>query len=231
MLTPVVRRPLGWILVVGGVLLAVFGLAVAIVFGPDNRVASGPHDFASTGAGVVTAPAALAYTGLTLHVTASASGRSLFVGLAHDVDVRDYLADTAFTRIDSIDVPWKAETTAVTGDDSIETLPADADFWLARDSGEGSASIRFLLPDDAVDVVVMDAEGKPDLRVELTVSVVQEGAFASGLALLVIGVGATVGGVLLLRHAPRRVRRLALRRRSGPPSVGRRRRTSDEVAS
>ncbi len=218
------RRPGGWLLIVVGSLLALVGIAVAWIFGPDNRAATGPHGYSSAGAAVVTAPAALAYSGPRVEVTAAAADRPVFVGVAYDVDVRDYLARTAYTQIDSIDLPWSTETSTVPGDRQVSVRPADVHFWLVSASGDGGATVVFPLPDAAVDVVVMDADGEPDLSVELTVAVVQSGAFVSGLALLAVGVGVAAGGGLLLRHAPRRARR---RGRARP---GRRRRPRGKPA-
>jgi hypothetical protein len=228
------RRPLGWLCVVVGAALALFGLVIAVLFGPDNRLSSGPHGFTSAGAAVVTAPAALDWTGGTVEVTASSPGRTVFVGLADHVDVEDYLAGTAYTRVDDIDVPWHADTSAVAGNKAIAVVPTDADFWLVRSASDDEASVRFPLPDAAVDLVVMDADAKPDFQVDLTMALVRDGAFISGLALVVIGLGVAVAGLLLLRRAPRRGRRRAARARrtraasSGTP--GRRRRVMRAAA-
>jgi hypothetical protein len=207
--TQAARRPLGWLCVVAGVALALFGAALTFLFGPDNRLASGPHAFSSAGAAIVTAPAALDWTGATVEVTAVSEGRAVFVGLADDVDVRDYLADTSYTRIDDIDVPWHADTSAVEGSNDVDVVPTDADFWLVKGSGDDEVTVRFPLPDAAVDLVVMDADGKPDFQTDLTMALVRDGAFVSGLALLVIGLGVGVAGLLLLRRGPRRGRRRA----------------------
>ena len=222
MVTQAARRPLGWLCVVAGVALALFGVALTFLFGPDNRLASGPHAFSSTGAAIVTAPAALDWTGATVEVTAVSEGRTVFVGLADDVDVRDYLADTTYTRIDDIDVPWHADTSAVEGNKDVDVAPTDADFWLVKGTGDDEATVRFPLPDAAVDLVVMDADGKPDFQTDLTMALVRDGAFVSGLALLVIGLGVGVAGLLLLRRGPRRGRRRAAggRRTTPAPTSG-----------
>src|SRR4051812_15540799 len=143
------RRGLDWLLVVLGSLVTVVGAAAALAFGPDNRVATAPHAFTSTSAVIATAPAALAYSGPTLEVTAAAPDRRVFVGLGHDVDVRDYLAPTAYTRIDTIDVPWSTKTTAVDGDLDPAALPRDTDFWLVSATGKDRATLRFPMPDAA----------------------------------------------------------------------------------
>src|SRR4051794_24175959 len=94
------RRPLGWTAVAVGGLVTACALVLAVVVGPDNRIESGPHGFTSEGAAVATAPAALAWTDVTVEVTAAADSRRVFVGVGHDVDVADYLHGTAYTRVD-----------------------------------------------------------------------------------------------------------------------------------
>jgi hypothetical protein len=202
--SPGVRRLLGWLCAVVGVVVAVLGLAMAMIFGPDNRLASGPHAFSSAGAAVATAPSALDWSGASVEVTAESKGRPVFVGLADHVDAADYLADTTYTRIDDIDLPWKATTSAVDGDQDVAVPPTDANFWLVRATHDDEATIRFPLPDTAVDLVMMDADGKPDFDVDMTMSFVRDGAFVYGLALFVIGLGVLAGGLLLLGNGLRR---------------------------
>lgn len=206
------RRGLGWLLVVLGSIVAVVGTAAAIIVGPDDRVTTGPHTVASKGAAIITAPAALGYSGPRLEATAEAPDRKVFVGLAHDVDVGDYLSTSAYARIDTIDLPWSTTTSAVDGDRTVTVLPQDVDFWLVSDSGNGRATVQFPLPDAAVDLVLMDAEGKPGLEADLTLTVVQDGAFVAALAAVVVGLGIAVVGWLRLRHASRRGRRRAARK-------------------
>lgn len=195
------RRTGGWLLVLLGVLLVLLGCTAAVVFGPDNEVASGPHSFASDGTAIATAPEAIQYAGPTVRIAVvSSSDRPLFVGLAHDVDVRDYLAGSAYTRVDSLDLPWDTTTSRVGGQDTPGRPPAELDWWLVSDTGPGKASLAFTLPDDAVDVVVANADLRPHLRVQATVTVVRPGAFVGGLAAALAGLGlAAVGGVLVGR--------------------------------
>lgn len=225
------RRALGWTAVAVGALIAVTAVVVAVLVGPDNRIESGPYGFTSTGAAVTTAPAALAWTGVTVEVTARAEGRSVFVGVAHDVDVADYLQDTAYTRVDSIDIPWSTKTTEIAGQQDVAASPADVDFWLVSDGGRGEATIRFPLPDAAVDVVAMDADGKTGFSPEVTIAVVEDGLFVEALAVLVVSLGIGAAGLLILRNAPRHGRRRAPRSgRRRPSQKSGRRHVKDKTA-
>jgi hypothetical protein len=225
------RRALGWGAVVVGGLIALVALVVAVLVGPDNRIESGPHGFTSKGAAVATAPEALAWSGVTVEVTASAEGRPVFVGVGHDVDVADYLHDTAYTRVDSIDVPWSTKTTQVSGDQEVPAPPDKVDFWLVSDTAKDDATVRFPLPDAAVDVVVMDAEGNLGFSPDVTVAVVENGLFLGAVGLLVLGLGIGVAGFLLIRHVPRRGRRRAARsgRRRPPSTPGSRRHLAEKT--
>jgi hypothetical protein len=195
------RRALGWAGVVVGALLTIVGLALAVTFGPDDRVSSGPHRFESKGAAIITAPAALAYSGPTLEVTATSPGRPLFVGLAYDVDVRDYLANTSYTRIDDIDLPWKTTASTVDGDGLPVKRPVDVDMWLVSSQGDGTSSLRFTLPDSAVDLVVMDGDLDEGIAADVTMRLVEDGAFLAGVALSLSGLGIAAAGWLSQRTA------------------------------
>lgn len=195
------RRVAGWLLVLLGALLVLLGCTAAVVVGPDDEVASGPHSFASDGTAIVTAPEAIQYAGPTVRITvASSSDRPLFVGLAHDVDVRDYLAGSAYTRVDTLDLPWDTTTSRVDGQGTPDRPPAKLDWWLVSDTGPGEAAMTFTLLDDSVDVVVTNADLRPHLRVHVTATVLRPGAFVGGLAAALAGLGlAAVGGVLVGR--------------------------------
>lgn len=207
------RRAGGWLLVLLGTLLVLIGCTAALVFGPDNEVASGPHPLSSDGFAIATAPGAIQYAGPTVRITVvSSSDRPLFVGLAHDVDVRNYLADSAYTRIDTLELPWDTTTSRVGGEGSPRRPPAELDWWLVSDRGSGEASMTFTLPDDSVDVVVTNADLRPRLRVDVTATVLRPGVFVGALAVALAGVGLAAAGRVLLGRLPSR----ADRRRSAP---------------
>lgn len=195
------QRVAGWFLALLGVAALVVASAAAIAFGPDDTVALGPHELTTTGTALVTAPRVLPYAGPTLEVTATAvHGRSsVFVGVGHDVDVRDYLSHAAYTQIDEVSLPWRAHTTAVPGRRHAGTSPAELTWWLTSASRRGGATVTFPLPDAPIDVVIMDLDRAPGFTTEVTVRVVQEGVFAGAVGLLLGGVGLLVAARLVLR--------------------------------
>jgi hypothetical protein len=201
------RRLGGLALIALGVLSAVLGIALAVLFGPDNRMGTGPHRLSTPGQAIVTAPEALAYAGprVELRVASPDRERTLFLGVGHDVDVRDFLDGTPRTRIDAISIPWQVATTRVPGGGSPKGEPGDQNWWIADAEGRGDAVLSWRLPETAADVVILAQDGGDGLVVDVTAAVVAPGVFVVGLALVVLGLGVAVFGwaVLTTRAAPR----------------------------
>jgi hypothetical protein len=197
------RRAGGVVVLQLGVLLVILGALGAIAFGPDNRVTPEPLPLSSLGIAVITAPAALAYSGPTVELTVTRDGSApVFVGVGYDVDVQDYLTATPYTQVDSISIPLEVKTSEVDGAGLPEARPGDLDWWLVSDSGRGSATVTLPLSDAAVDVVVMDPYLRPVLDVSVTPGVVRRGAFVGGLALSLAGVALGVVGWMLISSVP-----------------------------
>lgn len=203
------RRLGGLCLLAAGVLSVLLGAALAIAFGPDDRLETGPHPLSSEGSVITTAPQAIVYAGpqVELTVTTRGEARDLFVGVGHHVDVIDLLADTRRTRIDRIDLPWDVSFSAAGAGGSMRASPTEVDWWYAQASGGGRATISWTLPENGGDVVIADLAGQDGLAVDVTAAVVAPGAFIVGAAMLVIGLGVVVFGwaVLSTRGRPRGV--------------------------
>jgi hypothetical protein len=202
------RRVGGWLLVFLGLAGVALGTAAAVAFGPDDSLTLGPHQLSTSSAVLITAPSVLPYSGPTLRVTATTDEptESVFVGVGHDVDVRDYLSETAYTRLDKVSLPWRTVASEVSGQDRPRVAPAVLDWWLASASGRARATVSLPVPATAVDVVIINGDFTPGLATEVTVSIVLEGAFLGGLGLLLGGIGLLVAAWLLLRQnsTPRR---------------------------
>ncbi len=210
------RRVSGWFLVLFGVAALIGGTAVAVAFGPDDTLAVGPHELSTTGVALISAPGALPYAGPTLQVTAAAErpSSSVFVGVGHDVDVRDYLSGAAYTQIDKVSLPWRARTTNVPGRSRSVTDPAELTWWLTTGSGRGVTTVTFPLLDAPIDVVVV-VDRAPGFTTEVTVGVLQEGVFPGAMGVHLGGVGLLVAGRLILRG-----RSASAQRTAGAPSLG-----------
>jgi hypothetical protein len=198
------RRILGWTLAVAGVVLIVVGAACAAVVGTDDGLSSGTHRLTSDGSAIVTADTVLDRVGPTVSVAVTTpDGGPVFVGLANAVDVDDYLAGSPVTRVDSFSFPWDVQTTAVDGRLAPQADPRDLDWWLASDSGKGSASIDFPLPDDVVDVVIMDPDRGTGFAADVTVTAQIPGLFWGAIAVAAFGVGLVLAAVSTLRRRSR----------------------------
>lgn len=190
------RRLGGLALIALGVLSVLLGSGLAVAFGPDDAIGTGPHRLSTRGQAIVTAPEALAWAGPQVRLTVNAAdpGRTLFLGVGHDVDVRDFLDGTPRTRIDTIEIPWRVTTTQITGTGFPKGDPSEVGWWFADVQGRGTASLTWRLPDTAADVVILDPFGGDGLAVEVTAAVVAPGVFVVGLALVVLGLGVAVFG-------------------------------------
>jgi uncharacterized membrane protein len=194
------RRLAGLALVVLGLLCVVLGVALAVLFGPDNRMGTGPHRLSTPGQAIVTSPGALAYSGpqVEIRVNSVQPGRNLFAGVAHDVDVRDFLGSTPRTRIDTIEIPWRVSTTRLPGRGFPKGDASEQTWWIADAKGQGEVVLDWRLPDTAADVVILDDDGGRGLAVDVTAAVVAPGAFVVGVALVVLGLGVVVFGWAVL---------------------------------
>lgn len=194
------RITLGLLLTPAGLLATVAGAASAFwLVGPDNTISTPSRELASHGLAVVTAPTLLDRHGPTLHVTASGD-KPLFVGVGQDLDVRDYLAGAAHTRLIRFDPPGTFGTQDMRGKTGKVTQPGDLDWWVAR-SAPGSQSVSWPMQDGRYDVVVMNADGTPAVGAQVSFGVQVHRLF--GICLLVLGAGIALlalGLALLFRR-------------------------------
>jgi hypothetical protein len=144
----------------------------------------------------------------------------VFVGIGNAVDVADYLAGAPVTRVDSFSLPWDVSTTTVEGNAAPAADPRDLDWWLVSDSGDGSASIDFPLPDDVVDVVIMDPDRGREFAADVTVGVEIPGLFAGAIATAAFGVGLVLGACVLLRRRRSAVERVVAPTRDPAADIG-----------
>ncbi|MGC4941355.1 hypothetical protein [Kribbella sp. DT2] len=194
-----------------GLLLALLGLAVAVVgaftafwlVGPDDTVYAGEQTLTSKGLAIASTPQLLDRHGPTLHVKAhSADGSPVFVGVARDLDVASYLKNTAYTSLAQVEYPIALTTQERKGTAGPLTAPNTLDWWSTKASGPGTQSIAWPIEDGPYDVVIMRADGKEKLDVRADFGIELNGAFLAGLGILVVGLLLLAGGVVLL--IPRR---------------------------
>ena len=189
------RRVLSVLLICACVALVMASAAVAVVFGPDDE-ATTREDVATHGAALVTVPRAIPYAGPRVDITAQARdpGRQLFAGVAHDVDVRDFVGGVARTEVTSIGFPLHLSTKDLGGSLDLPADPAALDIWITHVEGVGNVELSFRLPETADDVVILSTDGRPIGRLTVAASLVLPGVFAGALAGVVVGLGLGLAG-------------------------------------
>ncbi|TDD57915.1 hypothetical protein E1263_21315 [Kribbella antibiotica] len=181
------RTALGLLLTLIGLVVGVAGAAAAFwLVGPDNTISTGGRALTSDGLAVVTAPDLLDRHGPTLRVSVTGS-KPLFVGIAQDLDVADYLSGAAHTRVIRYDVPSTVSTQTMNGFSNKLTPPADLDWWVAKSGGTGNQSIAWPMQDGRYSVVVMNADGTPAVDAKVSFGIELHRSF--GISLLVLGAG------------------------------------------
>ena len=190
----------GWALTLLGALLAMLGVAMMAILGPDGQVTSGPHNVDTNGIAVVTAPKAISWTGVQMSVLAELPvNKPVFVGLGNAVDVDNYIKNTERLEVDEFHRPWKVHTRAIKGDENLPAAPTALDWWLADSAGLGGASIDLTLPDQTVSLAILSV-GLSNLKgLKVTVAYGIKGGFAQGSGLTLLGIGGIWLGSLLRR--------------------------------
>lgn len=195
------RKIGAWALTVLGALIAVAGVAVMVVLGPDGRVTTGPHTIDTDAAAVVTAPGVVKIVGVQVDLLVEVPiDKPVFVGVGNTVDVQDYLQNTARVEVTSYETPWTIATRDVEGEPNLPSAPTALDWWIASQAGLGGADISLTLPDEPVSVAVV-AVGSTNLSgLEVTMAYGIRGGFGRGAGIALLGVGVAWFGVLLRRR-------------------------------
>jgi hypothetical protein len=194
------RRVMGGLLIFAGAVLVLGGAVAATWFGADNKAPLRSHEVDVHGTGLVTVPRAIAYAGPRVDITAQArgTGQHLFAGVAHDVDVRDFLSGVARTEVTSVGVPLQVSTKAVPGALDLPADPSGLDIWIASAEGVGQVTLSFRLPDAADDVVILSTDARPVGSLAVSAALVVPGAFVGALAGVVLGAGLGLVGWSLI---------------------------------
>ncbi|GAA1714280.1 hypothetical protein GCM10009745_73190 [Kribbella yunnanensis] len=197
------RTALGLLLTLIGLVVGVAGAAAAFwLVGPDNTISTGGRALTSDGVAVVTAPDLLDRHGPTLRVSVTGP-KPVFVGIAQDLDVADYLNGAAHTRVIRYDVPSTISTQTMRGFEHKLTPPGDLDWWVAKSGGNGNQSIAWPMQDGRYSVVVMNADGTPAVDANVSFGIELHRSF--GISLLILGAGIValaLGIALAFRRSP-----------------------------
>jgi hypothetical protein len=196
----------GAVLALGGLAAGGLGAGMFAFLGSDGTAQSGTHDLSTHSRALVSDVADLNGTSdvsdvlgdakvrLSAQATGSASG--LFIGIGPAKDVERYLAGTRHEEATDVDVyPWHLDREMHAGTRK-PGRPGAQDFWVARATGERSASLSWKIRDGEYRAVLMNADAgsrvDADGKVALTFPHVEEVAWSLvGGGLLLIALGAT----------------------------------------
>jgi Domain of unknown function (DUF4389) len=131
-----------------------------------------------------------------LRVTSAAGNVPVFVGIGPETEVDRYLGAAAHDEIVDLDGRAPRYRTRAGG---VELAPpTDQSFWAASASGLGTQQLDWEATSGQWAVVVMNADGRPGVSVDVNVGA--KAGFVLTLALILLGIGAVlgVGAVVLI---------------------------------
>lgn len=202
------RRFVRVLALVVGTVLALVGLAAAVLVGTDDTVRTGEQEMTTQTAALTTTSQALDMMGPTLHVAATArDGAEVFVGVGHEVDVDAYLDDVEHDQITRVALPWSPEVVrSEGGTETVAASPDTRDWWFVQASGPGRQEVSYELGEDPVRVVIMRADGQAPVGADVEFGFQIENLFTTALLALAAGIVLLLFGIFVLRRrrTPRR---------------------------
>jgi hypothetical protein len=114
----------------------------------------------------------------------SESDRNVFVGIARDTDVEEYL--NGVERSVVTDIGEDPEYRHRPGD-APTSPPGDQDFWVASSSGSGEQTLEWKPEDGSWSAVVMNSDGSRGVASKLSIGAELDAALWVGIVVLVVG--------------------------------------------
>jgi hypothetical protein len=127
-------------------------------------------------------------------------GKSLFLGVARTADVERYLGDVRHATVVDLAV---APVYDVEGGSAPTSPPGQQGFWIVERSGAGQQQLTWDLTEGDWTVVVMNADGAPDVAVDVAVGATLPALGWVSAVLLSIAVAGLVVGAVVLTLAVR----------------------------
>jgi len=221
-------RPRGWTggritALVIGVLLALVSLALlgaggtALWADTTQRDAAGylttsAHEFATAGSALASERIDLGSAGtgwlytpalagtVRIRVTPVHPGPALFVGVGPSADVDRYLAGVRHVLVSDL---WTNRVRAI-GGGTPASAPGTQDFWAASSTGSGPQTLRWHPANGSWTVVVMNAAGRPGIRVRADLGATYPSLLPIAVGLLAAGAVFGAGAGLLITAPTRR---------------------------
>ncbi len=223
-------RPAKIALIVGGVMLALFGLGSTAAGGTlvwahaTQRDAAGyyntPIDHLRSPAYALTSQVDFgtrpsqrdwvpAHPVGTVRIAATSANGAVFVGIAPQADVDAWLSGVAHTHVWSLHVgPIQRDAEEVPGT-AAPGVPVAQTFWVASVAGNGTQTVIWPSEPGRWSAVVMNADGQPGVTVDVRVGAKTGVLLPIGLGVGGFGLLVLAGGALLLVLGLRRPRQEA----------------------
>jgi hypothetical protein len=192
----------------GGLLLWAHGVhrSDGFVTSPEDRFSTSTHALVSeridlrTGADWL--PVSTALGDARVEVTPD-GGEEVFVGVARATDAAAYLRGVSRTEVEALgfDSPLGHDDQRPGG--APAGPPAGQDFWIAQASGTGAQQVTWPTAEGDWMFVIMNADGSSGIDVDARIGAEFPALGTVAWAVLIIGAGVTVIGVLLVRPGGR----------------------------
>ncbi len=131
-----------------------------------------------------------------LRVDGSNSTDDVFVGIGRSPDVENYLDGSAHSVVEEID-GREVRYRQVSGDAAV-AAPTDLDIWVASTSGSGEQELTWNARGGRWTVVVMNADGAPDVAADVEVGIRSDAVTPIAVTLIVLGGLLVLAGVGLI---------------------------------
>jgi hypothetical protein len=132
---------------------------------------------------------------IRLTTTSTNGDEAVFVGIADQQEIADYLQDVELAEIRDLDFDPFRVTYATLAGNRTPVQPAEAPIWVASSTGSDTRTLEWETEPGDWSVVVMNADGSAGVSAEVAVAAQAPGIHNIGLG-LVIG-----GGIVLLLAA------------------------------
>ncbi len=122
----------------------------------------------------------------SLRFRVESSGEEVFLGVASEPEVAEYLGSAAYDQVREIRPGEPVRYRSFPGTSSVEP-PVDQDFWVAAATGSGTLDVVWDVTDGSWVVVLMNADGSPGVVADIAVGAKSAIILPIGIALLAFG--------------------------------------------
>jgi hypothetical protein len=193
---------IGSVLAVVASVLVLAGGAILVLFGSDGKLASGPETITTptsalvTDVGPIEDSASVADALGTTKIQVSAD-QGTFIGIGRTADVDRYLAGASIDKVTDFDVDPFRLTRETHPGTARPSAPGDQTFWVAASSG-AHPDISWKVTDGDYRLVVMNADGSPNVDTRADFSVTVPNLPEISLVALIVGLFMLGGGIVLI---------------------------------